>query len=315
MKITNRLGLPAPLVKAVSLTRHESGKERPANTIYVTELIQSPQLRALTQQYESELTEDASDRIWSLLGSLLHDILEKNAQGMDNHISEQRLSMEVSGYTIVGHLDLTELVLEGDILTDWKLTSVYALKEKDEVKPEWVAQINIYAELLRRTGRTVSKGQIVAIGRDWSKSRAMREKDYPQKQVLIKPVPLWDANTIDNYLKERVRLHENAAVFGVWPDCTPEERWAKPDIWALHKKGQKKAVKLFYNPTDAEGWLDQILGGQKSYFIERREGESTRCAGYCPVSSKCPQWAKLNQTLSDTLKESIQVAQQLEETT
>lgn len=312
MKITNRLGLPAPLVKAVSLTRHEP--DPTPNTIRVSELIQPPQLRALVKKYEAELVEDASDRIWSLLGTLLHDILEKNAKGLDNHITEEELSIEVSGYKVIGHYDLSELVLDGEVLTDWKLTSIYALKEREEVKPEWEAQINVYAELLRRAGRTVSKGQIIAIGRDWSKSRAMREKDYPQQQVLIKPVSMWSAERIDLYLNERVVLHHDAVTLGQWPDCTPEERWAKPDIWALHKKGQKKAVKLFYNPADAEGWLDQILGGQKNYFIDHREGESTRCAGYCPVSSKCAQWAKLNNKLSDTLKESIKVAQQLKET-
>lgn len=300
-------------MKAVYLTRHEP--DATPNTIRVSELIQPPQLRALVKKHETELVEDASDRIWSLLGTLLHDILEKNAKGLDNHITEEELSIEISGYKVVGHYDLSELVLDGEILTDWKLTSIYALKEREKVKPEWEAQINIYAELLRRAGRVVSKGQIVAIGRDWSKSRAMRERDYPQQQVLTKPVNMWDAETIDNYLRERVRLHENALVFGVWPECTEEERWARPAKWAIMKKGNKKATKLCDSEKDASGWLDQILGGQKNYFIEHREGESTRCAGYCPVSSKCPQWAKLNSTLSDTLKESIQVARQLKETT
>lgn len=307
MRITNNLNLPLPLVKAVTQTRHES--DLAPNTIRVSELIQPPQLRALARRHDAEITEDASDRIWSLLGTLLHDILEKNAKGLENHVTEEELSIEVNGWKVVGHYDLIELVLDGEVLTDWKLTSIYALKEREAVKPEWEAQINIYAELLRRVGRPVAKGQIVAIGRDWSKSRAKRERDYPQKQVLIKPVRLWNSETIDNYLKERVQLHENALVFGVWPDCTDEERWAKPDIYALHKKGQKKAVKLFEIEKDAEGWLEQILGGQKNYYIDKRKGESTRCAGYCPVSSKCAQWAKLNPTLEGSLRRSIKILQ------
>lgn len=305
------MGLPAPLVKAVSLTRHEP--DPAPNTIRVSELIQPPQLRALVKRHEAELVEDASDRIWSLLGTLLHDILEKNAKGLDNHITEEELSIEVSGYKVVGHYDLSELVLDGEILTDWKLTSIYALKEREEVKPEWEAQINVYAELLRRAGRAVSKGQIVAIGRDWSKSRAMRERDYPQQQVLVKPVSMWNHETVRTYIERRVQLHHRAEQ-GLWPECTEEERWARPAKWAIMKKGNKKATKLCDSEKDALGWLDQILGGQKSYFIEHREGESIRCAGYCPVSSKCAQWAKLNQKLSDTLKESITVAQQLKET-
>ena len=310
MKITNRFNLPAPLVQAV--TRHPR-TDRP-NTISVSELIQPPQLRALIRKYDDELTEDASDRLWALLGTLLHGVMEQSAEGMADHFTEEELSTEVLGWQVIGHYDLSEMVLDGELLTDWKLTSVYSMKDK-ELKPEWDAQINCYAELLRRAGRHVSRAQIVAIGRDWSQSRALRERDsdYPQQQVLVKPVSLWESERVSSYLESRVRLHQEAER-GIWPDCTPEERWARPDIWALHKKGQKKAVKLFEDPVVAQKWLDGILGGDKSHFIQHRTGESIRCAAYCPAAPKCKQRAKLNPTLSDTLKESIKVAQQKKET-
>lgn len=305
MKITNRLNLPAPLVNAV--TRHP--RERKPNTISVSELIQPPQLRALVQRYDSELEEDASDRLWALLGTLLHGVMEEHAKTVEGAVTEQELSMEVLGWTVIGHYDLSEMVLDGELLTDWKLTSVYSMKDK-ELKPEWDAQINCYAELLRRAGRNVKQAQIIAIGRDWSQSRALRESDYPQQQVRIKPVEIWPAEVITAFLEERVLLHQIAEQEGTWPNCTPEERWARPDIYALMKKGQKKAVKLFEDQSVAQEWLDGILGGEKSHYIQHRSGESIRCAGYCPVASKCPQWAKLNPTLSDTLEESIQVARE-----
>lgn len=304
MKITNRLNLPAPLVNAV--TRHP--REHVPGTISVSELIQPPQLRALVRKYDAELTEDASDRLWALLGTLLHGVMEKNAEGMTGHVAEEELSTEVLGWRVIGHYDLSEMVLDGELLTDWKLTSVYAMKDK-ELKPEWDAQVNCYAELLRRAGRNVAQAQIVAIGRDWSVRKAARESDYPQQQVIRKPVALWDSEVVTAYLESRVRLHRDAEL-GIWPDCTPEERWALPDIWALHKKGQKKAVKLFEDESIAQKWLDGILGGDKSHFIQYRRGESIRCAAYCPAAPKCPQWAKLNPTLSDTLKQSIKVAQE-----
>lgn len=308
MKITNRLNLPAPLVKAV--TRHP--RKREPGSISVSELIQPPQLRALTLRHEAELEEDASDRLWALLGTLLHGILEKNAEGMDHVITEQELSIEVLGWKVIGHYDLSEMVLDGETLTDWKLTSVYAMKDK-ELKPEWDAQVNCYAELLRRAGRNITRAQIIAIGRDWSKSRAMREADYPQQQVVTKAVEIWPAEVITAFLEERVLLHQVAEEQGIWPECTPVERWARPDLWALMKKNQKKAVKLLEDESVAQKWLSEILGGERSHFIQHRPGESIRCAGYCPVSSKCLQWAKLNPTLSDKLEESIKVAQQRKE--
>ena len=308
MRITNHLNLPAPLVKAVTpLPRVEV-----PNRISITTLSQPPQLTGLVRQYGDEFSEDASDRLWALLGSLLHDVLEGYAEGLSDTIAEQKLEIEVDGWTVVGKYDLSEIILEGERLTDWKLTSIYSLKEDEPVKFEWEAQINCYVELLRQHGRSITEAQIVAIGRDWSKSRARREKDYPQRAVTIKSVSLWDSEKTIAYIRERVALHA-AAQNGIWPECTPEDRWARPDLHALMKKGQKKAVKLFEDPELAQKWLDGILGGSKSHYIQHRTGESVRCAAYCPAAPKCKQWAKLNPTLSDTLKESIQVAQQMKE--
>lgn len=262
--------------------------------------------------HDSQIEEDAADRIFSLMGTLLHDVLEKSAKSFDHCTTEEALTTEILGWKVTGHYDLTEFVLDGELLTDWKFTSVYAMKDK-ELKPEWDAQVNIYAELLRLSGKIVSKAQVVAIGRDWSRSRAARESDYPQRQVIIKPVLLWSSEKVNAYLHERIALHQQADREGVWPECTEEERWARPAKWAIMKKGNKKATKLCDSEQDAKGWLDQILGGKNMYSIDYRPGESIRCQSYCPVAQFCQQAKKLNPTLSDTLKESIQVAQKQKE--
>lgn len=211
MRITNNLGLPAPLVKAVTRPPRPSVPNR----IGVTELTQPPQLRALVKCYENELSEDASDRLWALLGTLLHDVLLAHAEGLENTIAEQKLEVEIDGWTVVGKYDLSEIIVEGELLTDWKLTSIYSLKLDEPVKPEWEAQINCYAYLLREHGRTVSRAQIVAIGRDWNKSRASRESSYPQKAITVKPVTLWPHETTLEYIKRRVALHREAEN-GTW---------------------------------------------------------------------------------------------------
>lgn len=304
IRITNNLGLPAPLVKAVT----PAPRIEVANRISITTLTQPPQLQGLVRRYSSELSEDASDRLWALMGSLLHDVLEKYSQDLENTFAEQKLEIQIDGWTVVGKYDLSEIILEGERLTDWKFTSIYSLKDNEPVKFEWEAQINCYIELLRQYKRTVTEAQIIAIGRDWSKSRARRERDYPQKAVAMKPVSLWGSEKTLEYMRERVALHA-AAQRGVWPDCTPEDRWARPDIYALMKKGQKKAVKLFEDEQLAHKWLEGILGGDKSHYVQFRQGESIRCAAYCPAAPKCEQWAKLNPKLSDTLEASIKVAQ------
>lgn len=307
MKITNFTGLPEPLVRAVDVPP----RIYPPNTVSVTTLSQPAQIQGLKKKHEDEITEDASDRMWMLLGTLLHDVLERHAEGLQDTIAEQRLELQIDDWTITGKYDLTELILEGETLTDWKLTSIYALKDND-AKPEWEAQLNCYIALLKHHGRNVTKAQIVAIGRDWSKMRAKRESDYPQKAVVTKPVPIWDANKVYQYMKHRLMLYKQAQE-GIWPECTPEERWERPAKWAIMKKGNKKATKLCDSEKDAHGWLEQILGGKSNYSIQHRPGESIRCQSYCAVSRFCSQFKRMNLTLTDQLQESIEIVKQSKE--
>lgn len=288
MKITNLNSLPEPLVRAVS---HHPREHLP-NHISVTELIQPPQIRALSRIHDADISEDASDRIWALLGTLLHHALEQSAQGLSNLISEGFLCTEVAEWTVVGHYDLSEMLLDGELLTDYKLTSVWAVREG--VKKEWEAQLNLYAELLRRSGRPVSALHLVAIGRDWSLQKARFDNQYPQQQVQVFPVRLWSQEEATQYLENRVRLHQYAAWYNKWPECSEEERWARPTQWALMKKGQKRAVKLYDSAAAAE------RNRGAAHYIQERPGESVRCASYCHVSNFCPQWAKLNQPNNQT---------------
>lgn len=276
MKITNNSSLPEPLVRAVSRHSHETVP----NTISVTSLIQPPQIRALSIKHDAELSEDSADRLWALLGTLLHQALEGHAQGVKNLVSEEELKLEAGGWTLIGHYDLSELLLDGELLTDYKLTSVWAVKEG--IKFDWEAQLNTYAHLIRAAGRKVNQLQIVAIGRDWSKAKARFDSSYPQQQVKVMAVPLWTPEVTQAFIEERIKLHQEAEK-GVWPECSAEERWARPDQWAVHKKGQKKAVKLYESQHAAE-WAVA-----KDQYVVKREGESVRCASYCSVAQFCRQ--------------------------
>ncbi len=293
MQITNSNHLPEPLVRAVTPKRH-----REPSRISVTDLILPPQIRALSVRYESQLSEDASDRLWALLGTLLHGVLERNAQGLKDTITEEALEMAVHGWTVVGHYDLSEMVLDGETLTDWKLTSVWVTI--DGVKPEWEQQLNCYAELIRQAGRYVRALQIVTIFRDWSKNKARFDSEYPQQQVRVYEVPLWTAERAQQFITERVRLHQEAEQ-GSWPDCTPSERWEKPTTFALMKEGRKSAIRVMENGLDLMKYAiengmtgpDHVI--KSPFFIKERQGESTRCESYCGVSAFCPQFARMKQ--------------------
>lgn len=275
MKLTNRAGLPEAIVEAV----RNDGYSRGDADISVTALIGPPRKAAIEERYAAELEEDASDRIWSLLGQSIHTILERaNRSG----VAERRLSIVVEGWKLSGGMDLYE---EGDTLADYKTTSAWSVK--GGVKDEWEKQLNCYAEILRNHGHAPKRLKIVAILRDWSKLEARRDPEYPQSQVVQFDVPLWEQERAKSYIRERVILHQQARVS--LPECTADERWAKPTKYALMKVGGLRAVKLYDSETDARAHASV---DPRNLRVEVRPGESTRCEAYCSAARFCTQFQK-----------------------
>jgi len=256
MKLTNKLNLPQPIADAVKNDGYTKGDA----DISVTELLSPPYQRALKVKHEEEIEEDVSDRIFSLLGQTVHGILERSES---TGIAERRLSIECNGWKVSGGMD--RFVAKDGLLQDYKLTTVYKTKAGN-IPEEWAQQLNIYAEMLRQNGEEVKTLEIVAIYRDWSKTAAERESDYPQRQVEVLRIPLISSREVVEFIAERVRLHQRAASGEVSP-CSKEERWAKDDTWALMKDGNKKASKLLKNAGEAEAI---ILA--KNEYIQFRPG-------------------------------------------
>jgi len=280
MQITNHANLPEAIVNAVRNDPYDSG----ACDISVTKLIGPPQIRVLEREHADEITEDASDRIWSLIGQIGHKILERAAV---HDIAERRLFAEIAGWRISGQFDNLVLLPDGT-LQDYKFTSVWAVA--DGIKPEWEAQLNILRWLATQNGYPpIRRLQSVAILRDWSKGKAKQGNPYPPHQVKVLPVPLWTLEETRAYIIARIQLHkladERAAHGDPLPRCTDAERWAKPTTYAVRKPGRKSAVKLYDNEDDALTHSAEIPSG----YVEHRPGESIRCADYCAVADYCAQ--------------------------
>lgn len=269
--LTNRHGLPLPIVRAVQNDPYDRGD----CDFSVTQLLRPPQLARLASQHET--TEDVADRIWALLGQAVHVILERAAMDEVGALAETRkyMAVEVDGkpYRISGSFD--HLTFVKGCLTDYKITSVYARAGK----AEWEAQLNLLRIILAANGYTAVRLQNVLIFRDWRPKEALRE-DYPESQVGVITVDLWPAERAYDYLVERIREHVAATP----RPCSDEERWHQPDVWALMKKGRKKAIRLFEKRPDH-------IALDKEQFIEHRPGAYRRCESYCDVASVCPQLA------------------------
>lgn len=286
-RITNLSGLPQPLVDAVTNDPYTGGV---GADISVTRLIQPPRKVALEKLHREEMVEDAADRIWALCGQIGHLILERSA---NKGIVEKRFFTHVGGWTISGQCD----IMGFSNLLDYKFTSAYTAK--GGIKDEWVQQVNLLAMLARENGYDITSAEIVCIFRDWSVLEAKRDASYPQKQVLVMPVPMWTQEAASNYAFTRVRLHQQAQA-GMLPECTAEERWSKPPKWAVMKPGRKRAVKLHDNPDDAEQ-MAFALG--KGHTVVLRPVQQTRCMSYCSAAPWCEQWKKLSAELDTTAEE------------
>lgn len=276
--ITNKFSLPEALVNAChgfdKSYRHGRGDTK----ISVTQLINPPLIRRLIEEHFEDLEEDVSDRIWSILGSAVHAVLQHSAT--DEDLSEERLSTMVNGWKVSGQADLLD---KDGTLTDYKITSVWNVIK--EAKTEWEVQLNLLAYLFEKAGFPVRKLQIIAILRDWSKGKAKEGNGYPEVGAKAIEISRWTTDACEKYLADRVGLHQAADALDISqiPQCSPEERWKKEDSWALMKEGNKRASKIYDNAEDAtRACVD------KNMYVEHRPGLDVRCEDYCVVRKFCP---------------------------
>ncbi len=288
--LTNKSRLPDAIVRAVSNDAYTKGDA----DFSVTELLNPPQISALRRQHAAALTEDAADRIWALLGSAVHAIIERSAAGNPDTLSEVTLVTQVGDYKIKGTFD--NLTISSAEMCDFKVTTVWKVVGGG-VPAEWEAQTNIYRWMLwREKGITVNSIAIIAVLRDWSKREADRRADYPQAQAIRIEVPLWSFDDVARFVNERIALH----TMDPPPACSDEDIWAKPSKWAVMKKGRQSAVKLLDSEADARAYMasNSVPGG----YIEYRPGSATRCESYCPVAAFCTQWAADPRKPKETLQ-------------
>lgn len=281
MIITNKEGLPQPIFDLIKNKTYSKGD----SDISITELLQPARLRALQKAHDHEIEQDASEMIWSLVGTLFHGNMERVTT---TGISEQRFFMDVLGWKVSGQIDR----FENGKISDFKFVTSYKFKG-DGVSIEYEQQLNCYAELLRRNGHDVKEIEIVGVLRDWSKMEAKRDANYPQKQVLLRKVPLWTSEDCVKFLESKVKSHQDAMT--VLPECSPEERWEKKTVYAVMKGENKKALKLFDTKEEAE----TLAYTHKDARVVTRLGESTRCEFYCGVKSFCEQYKQTKMERQD----------------
>ena len=292
MKFTNASNLPKSIERAVINDPYESNSD-----ISTTRLIAPPRIRVLQKRNWDLLQEDVSDRIFSLLGQSIHHVIERGKTRKE--LAEKRLYFKdtkiTNGWKLSGAFDL--LNRDGHLI-DFKTTSSWAVVNAlKEPKVDWENQLNVLDFLCRKNPKElinytthikVKRLSVMAILRDWSKMQVMRSDNYPKKQVVMIPIRRWAEEEQDNYVKERIKIHQNAEKASKLPLCTATERWRREDKYAVMKSGRKSAVRLLDTEAEAKQFLiSQNMVEGKGCSIVLRKGEDVRCQHYCSVNQFC----------------------------
>lgn len=219
---TNHHGLPEPLARTVvRLAEAYSGPKlediRDRRRISVTTLLNPPMITLLRMQHADELVQDVADLLYLTDGVAFHSLMEETVrQGLcPGWHAEVREETTFSGWTISGQAD----IFSDDVLSDYKYTSVYAVRG-DRVG-DWAAQANVNRWIRAREGHTVPPVlETWARLRDWG-PRHERELPIPFKSITV---PVWTDQQTEDFVAGRLRAYD-AALDGAALVCAPAERW------------------------------------------------------------------------------------------
>ena len=283
MKYTNKLNLPQAIVEAVKNDDYDSGN----SFLTATQLNKPVQMVKLEKEHKDDIIEDISDNIYALMGKAIHYILEKAESIMP---VEKRKYCSLNDTMISCQLDRLALISKNGGFTgkiqDYKMASVwqyiYGLNK------EYEEQLNVIAFILKANNYKISQLEIVMIFRDWQKSKAKYDSNYPQQQIVIIPIKLWSIDEQATFIDNKIQQYKAENI----PECTAEERWNNGDKYAVMKKGRKKALKVFDSKHDAYNYLESIY--HENLYIEDRPGENKRCENYCKVKNFCKQYKSMS---------------------
>ena len=293
MIITNKLGLPRAFVEMAQRDYTQDEKR-----YSVTALLKGTREAILEKRHGNEIEQDVSDMIWLLFGQAVHSILEQQEEE-GHELKETKLTMPITveGKSDIGEYAPVEYTLSGifDLynakekkITDYKTCSVWKVIYNDYT--DWQKQLLIYAYMMRYTGFDVNCGEIVAIMKDHSKSKAKYDSNYPQYPVKVIRFDFTeqDFEDIESFLLDKFNeIHscENLSDEEL-PLCSQEERYNSGDKFAVMKKRKKRALRVLDTKDDAEIWMNDNGGD----YIETRPGEDKKCAEYCNVAPFCSHY-------------------------
>lgn len=277
MIVHNTHGLPQAIVQTV-VPKQTPDQRRSGADISVTELIGPPRIKQLRDKYYDQLEVDVTDRIHALFGTAVHGLISRQPYSL----TEVELTAQWQGFERMWNVRGSVDLIEDGILWDIKPFKAGAVMKG--VKEDWALQVNIYNQLCRQNKIPIRGLKVAAYIRDYSPVERYRTAEYPKAPMIAMDVDMWSEARIMAYIQWRLTEHEKAL-----PECTWEERWAKPNEWALMCGSQTRAVALYSTREQAEEQMRNRIAQnpKKRYWVQERVAESIRCKYYCDYWKFC----------------------------
>lgn len=291
MKITNKLNLPEPFVSAVTREYQYKDKQYSATAINggTCEAI-------LKRRHNDEIEQDVSDMIWLIFGTAVHSVLE-NAQETVDQLKENKIVVEIfDGYKLSGIFDLYDD--STGTVTDYKTASVWKVIHNDW--NDYRQQTLIYVWMLRKIGFTnAHRGEIVAMLKDHSKTKAKTDSSYPQNPAFKIGWDFTDKDlkSVEEFIMAKfseIEICESVSDDQL-PPCSPAERWREETVYAVMKEGRKSAVKKCDSREEAE---ERVANLGAKHYVQERPGRDKKCDEYCTVNKWCPYYKRKMEDLN-----------------
>lgn len=305
-----------------------------AGDISVSELLSPPQARELKRTAEV-IEESAPSRLWALVGTAIHSIMEKSIIG--DH--EERQALLESAEVMDKMYNSTKLDL-------YRKVSLFL---KDEAKKITIANNERF--ILEETVSTLIDGVRLYGTYDVRDlvNKGIEDYKYTKAWAYIhsenKDEWKWQLNTYRWILsREGVNVDEEVTYLKIWgmfrdfnrqqlarsgypkheimpinipilpldiveqfvkerislhkmsdKECTGKDRWADGDKWKIYVPTSKTAIATLFSKEEAEQRI--IREKLKNHKAEMKyvPGENKRCEHFCPVASICPQWKKIKE--------------------
>ncbi len=281
----------------------------------VTDLIGPPRIRTLKIKYWDILEEDISERVWRVDGIIMDEKLSQVAESFNvegqrkryllKYKMEKKIGVNNKRPTIVGVPDVIDTSHRR--ITDWKKTLQSKVTKEDF--NDWWKQLDIYSYLYNTQNPSL-KDQLGCFGVE-EETLSIFIRDFRLLSSRFNTgisIPIVERSRlvsrmaeIENYIKDRLKDHlENPE-----RECLAEEKWNTEDLFAIIKRGNKRALKVCDSEKEAIRYLNskKIKDEKKAscYSLEVRPGISKRCQKYCPVREVCEYSPAFNKERVSTL--------------